>query len=183
MSQFLELDPRKLAAIVYDDGVAIDALLRALAADLARRGVRIGGVIQRSRLEAGCGPKAPMALEDVATGETFPICQVLGPSAQGCSFDPSRLFEGRTRVRRAVEAGAELVFVSRFGKEEARGRGFCPELAEAILSGCPVLTAVARGRADNWFAFTGGIGTLLESRLWVLERWWAEIARAPVKAA
>jgi hypothetical protein len=183
MSEAFQIDPRKLAAVVYDDGVAIDALLQAFATNVQRRGFRIGGVIQVPRTDTGCGPKAPMELQDVTTGEVLPICHVQQVPVLECSFDPSRLQEARARVRCATDADAALVFVSRFGKEEARGHGFRPELAYAVLAGRPVLTAVRRGMVDNWFAFTDGVGTLLDARLWVLEDWWRELAQARVLAA
>lgn len=39
-----------------------------------------------------------------------------------------------------------------------------------------LLTALRRGLIQSWFTFTGGVGTLLDTRLWVLKEWWREIA-------
>ena len=49
------IDPRNIAAIVYDDGVAVDSLLSVFAADLVAAGTRIGGVIHVPRSEPGSG--------------------------------------------------------------------------------------------------------------------------------
>jgi hypothetical protein len=117
-----------------------------------------------------------MQLHDIATGETFAICQDLGSGAEDCCLDPSKLRHAAFRIRAATGTASDLVVVSRFGKEEARGQGFRDELAHAILSGRPVLMAVRRGMVDNLMAFTGGIGTTLDARLWVLKNWWNEIA-------
>jgi nucleoside-triphosphatase THEP1 len=174
MSDDVSVDPRKLAAVVYDDGVAVDALLLAFAERLGSEGVRVGGVVQVPRLGPGCGPKAPLQLRDLADGEVFPICQDLGGGANDCGLDPTKLRQAAWRIRSAAETSG-LVVVSRFGKEEARGKGFRDELAHAAAFHRPVLTAVHRGRVDNWLAFTEGIGTLLDARLWVLEDWWREI--------
>jgi hypothetical protein len=116
-----------------------------------------------------------MRLRDVATGEVLPICQELGPGPDDCGLDPAKLREAGQRIRTATESAADIVFVSRFGKEEARGRGFRDEYARAVLGGRPVLTAVRRGMVDNWFSFTDGIGTVLDARLWVLRHWWDEL--------
>jgi molybdate transport system ATP-binding protein len=167
-------DPRKLAAVVYDDGVAVDLLLAVFANELVRRGLRVGGVVQVPPSAGGCGPAAPRCLQDLATRELMPICRV--DATEGCRFDATKLGEAAARIRKASEEDADILFVSRFGKEEARGRGFCAELARAAGRDRPVLTAVRRGLVDNWLLFNGGIGTLLEARLWVLESWWSDLS-------
>lgn len=176
MQSVEQADGMNLAAVVYDDGVAIDSLLTEFARELAAQGVRIGGVVQVPRDGPGCGPDAPMLLQDVATGEIISICQRLGPGAQSCRLDPRGLAEAAMRIRRAAEDSVDLLFVSKFGKQEASGQGFRNELALSALSGSPVLTGVRRGLVDNWLSFTGGLGTLLNARLWVLRDWWKEVA-------
>jgi molybdate transport system ATP-binding protein len=183
MNEHAWIDPRKIAAVVYDDGVAVDELLLAFAGNLTETGHCLGGVVQVPRGGPGCGPKAPMALRDVASGEVFPICQELGPGGHDCALDPARLWEAAERIRTAAERNVDLVFVSRFGREEARGRGLRDALAAAALSGRPTLTAVRREMVDNWLSFSDGVGTLLEARLWVLEDWWRDLARTARKAA
>jgi molybdate transport system ATP-binding protein len=175
------MDPRKIAAVVYDDGVAVDELLLAFARDLADQGARVAGVIQLPR--DTCGPGAPMQLRDVSTGEVFPICLTVGNAGDDCTFDPSRLRLAAERIRSAWASGADIVFVSRFGKEEARGRGFRGEILRAAAEGCTVLTAVRRGSVGNWFEMNEGTGTLLDARLWVLHWWWRDIRRTLPTAA
>jgi hypothetical protein len=48
------------------------------------------------------------------------------------------------------------------------------ELAYAISEGRIVLTAVKRSLLPSWHSFTGGQGTLLELRHWVVRDWWLE---------
>ena len=177
------IDPRKMAAVVYDDGVAVDELLLAFARNLAERGVRLGGVVQMPRSGPGCGPKAPLELRDMATGETFPICQETGRGGGDCSLDPGRLRQAVGRIQTATASGADLVFISRFGRAEARGGGLHDALAHAALSGVPSLTVVRRGMVDAWLSFSDGTGTLLDHRLWVLEDWWSELVRTRRRAA
>lgn len=177
MDDAVTMDPRKLAAVVYDLGVAVDELLLVFARDLATEGVRLGGVIQLPRGSPGCGPNAPRMLRDVATGETFSICRDLGRGAEDCALNPTALRHAAGRIRAAIDSDADLIFVSRFGKEEGRGHGLRRELARATFSGCPVLTAVPRGMVHNWLSLRDGMATMLDAHLWVLKNWWGEIAR------
>jgi hypothetical protein len=119
-----------------------------------------------------------MRIRDVATGEVLSMCRTFGSGDSDCAFDPSKLREVAGRIRSACESSADLVFVSRFGKEEARGGGFRGELLNAASEGCTVLTALRRGNVDNWLCMNGGVGTLLDSRLWVLHAWWDDLRRA-----
>lgn len=183
MGEDIHLDPRKVAAVVYDDGVAVDELLLAFTRELLESGARVGGVLHVPRGPAGCGPAAPMQLLDVATGNVFPMCQDLGRGADDCCLDPAKLRHAADRIRVATESAVDLVVASRFGKEEARGKGFRDELAGAILAGRPILTAVRRSLVDPWFSFTDGIGTVLDARLWVLRDWWGDLRRTSRVAA
>ena len=169
------IDPRTIAAIVYDDGVAVDSLLSVFAADLVAAGTRIGGVIHVPRSEPGCGPRALMKLMDLATGERIALCRETGQNH--CALDPAGLEQAAKRVLAAGQDDTELVFLSRFGRQEAAGRGYTDALGQAVRSGRPVLTAVRRGLVDNWLSAAGGVGTLLEARLWVLKDWWQEVHR------
>ncbi len=179
MTGEMEIDPRKLAAVVYDDRVSIDSLVAEFASDLSSTGIRIAGFIQVARDEAGCGPGAPMCLLDVATGQILPMCRDLGQQGQTCRLDLERFDAAASGLVTACEGDADLIFVSRFGKMEAHGRGFREGMARAVERGRPMLTAVRRGLVHSWFAFTGEVGTVLDARLWVLKQWWREIAPAP----
>jgi molybdate transport system ATP-binding protein len=181
MKDWEVFDPRKVAAVVYDDGVAVDDLLLVFARELGERGVRVGGLIQMPR--ETCGPKVPLEIRDLGTGEVFPICRTLGPGEDDCGFDPSKLRLAADRLRAATDGDADLVFVSRFGKEEARGGGFCEEILHAAAAGRSVLTAVRRGNVGNWLALNDGVGTLLDARLWVLHCWWEDLRRTLPTAA
>ena len=179
MSDETWIDPRRIAAVVYDDGVAVDSLLAVFAADLVAEGARLGGVIHMPRLEPGCGPKALMQLRDLETGNAIPLCQAGGASGKGCAVDPAGIRHAAHCIRAASEANADLVFLSRFGRQEAAGYGYSDALSFAVQRGGPVLTAVRRGLADNWMSACGGIATVLEARLWVLKDWWRELRVRP----
>jgi len=180
---FEVLDPNRLAAIVYDDGVAVDALMSAFARELVEAGVAARGLVQLPPEEGGCGPRAPMRVQAVATGEIIPICQQLGPGAGSCCLDTSALAGAAAMLRRDALQPSDILFFSKFGKQEANGGGFRAELALAASEGRTVLTAVKRGLVHKWLEFTGGQGTLLDHRLWVVRDWWADLAYLRRRAA
>lgn len=177
------LDPNRYAAIVYDDGVSVDALMSGFARELVAAGVDAQGIVQLPPDADGCGPGALMKLCDVATGERIPLCQNLGPGAGACSLDTSALALAASRLRAAADRPCDIMFFSKFGKQEAAGAGMRAELAFAISEGRTVLTAVKRSLLPDWRRFTGGQGTLLDHRLWVVRNWWAGIAYVRAMAA
>jgi molybdate transport system ATP-binding protein len=124
-----------------------------------------------------------MRVQAVATGEIIPICQELGPGAGSCCLDTSALAGASARLRLDAMQPSDILFFSKFGKQEANGEGFRAELAFAASEGRTVLTAVKRGLVHKWLEFTGGQGTLLDHRLWVVRDWWADLAYVRRRAA
>ena len=177
------LDPNRFAAIVYDDGVEVDGLMTSFARELIEAGVDARGIVQLPPDADKCGPAALMKLRDVATGDIIPLCQDLGPGAGSCKLDASALALAAQRLRAEASRPSEILFFSKFGKQEAAGAGMRAELAYAISEGRTVLTAVKRPLLSAWRSFTGGQGTLLESRLWVVRDWWAYVSYARREAA
>lgn len=159
-----------LAAIVYDGSFDVDALVRQFAAELSLSGVRVGGVVQLPFEQDACG--CSMRVRDLASGDVIAINQKLGAGSTSCSLDPGGLAAASIRIRRAIDDGCDLVIVSRFGRQEAAGRGFRDELAHACTSGLPVLTAVSRELVRPWQDFTGGLGELIDGRADALRLWW-----------
>jgi molybdate transport system ATP-binding protein len=168
------LNPHRLAAVVYDDGRSVDALMSEFADELLRAGVDARGLVQLPPPPDGCGPGDPMRIRDLSTAELIPICQDLGSGAKSCKLDTSALASAAMRLRAAAESRCDIVFFSKFGKTEAAGGGFRAELAFAACEGGVVLTAVKRPLVDAYLAFTGGEGTLLAARPWVLRNWWTD---------
>ncbi len=177
------LDPRRFAAIVYESGASVDGLMSSFASELLKAGVDARGIVQLPPDAAGCGPGALMKLRDVATGEIIPLCQDLGPGAGSCCLDSSALAGAAARLRAAASTPSDILFFSEFGKQEAGGKGMRAELAFAISERRTVLTAVKRSLLPQWLAFTGGQGTLLEHRLWVVRNWWEDLSGLWARAA
>lgn len=152
-----------IAAIFAPTGAG--DVLAAFVAELEGQGVRVRGLIQRHDPD--------MHLVDVRTGQAFAITQDLGPQSDACRIDPAGFAEASVVLRRALDDGAELVVVNRFGKLEAAGGGLADEMLAVMAEGVPVLTCVGPDQLCQWQAVTGGAGVLLPPDLPALRAWWA----------
>lgn len=171
----------KLAAVVYRSGIDdIDALLAGFAADVICKGHRIGGVVQHNGARGQA--QGSMSLIDLMNGREISISQPLGAKSDACRLDPAGLAEASVAVRRAVDERVELVIVNKFSKQEAAGRGLRGEIAEAVVAGLPIITAVSDKSYEDWLAFTGGYGTTLVCDRRILDDWWREMAHRESRA-
>ncbi len=173
--QLLDLDPNKLAAVLYRSEDDVDALLYEFANDRMRAGERVGGVVQQNLKDAG-GRRVGMQLIDLMTSGEIPMGQSLGSGASGCSLDPAGLAEASLAVTRAIESEVALIVVNKFSKQEAAGQGLRNELADAVIAGLPVLTAVPETCLQAWTDFTGDRGTTLFCARRVIDAWWQEVS-------
>jgi molybdate transport system ATP-binding protein len=183
-ADFRDINPNHLAAILYRPEDDVDALLAEFASARLRDGERIGGVVQRN-LKDDAGRPNGMLVVDLLTGREISICQPLGRGATACKLDPAGLAEASLAVSRAIAEDAALIIVNKFSKQEAAGHGLRGELAEAIIAGGPVLTAVPEKCLDAWKDFTGDLGTTLLCAPHVVAAWWREVSmrRAGARAA
>jgi hypothetical protein len=107
-----------LAALVYDADQDPDAVLHSFAEDLNARGFRAVGMVQ-----AGQCADSSLSAVLVHSGEKLSLAQDFDPSARGCRLDVHRLEDAGARIAGAIEAGADLVIINRFGKRECEGKG------------------------------------------------------------
>ncbi|WP_141934346.1 molybdenum ABC transporter ATP-binding protein [Bradyrhizobium sp. UNPA324] len=172
---FHDIDPNRVAAILYRSQDDVDTLLADFAETLVRSGERIGGIVQRN-IEDGAGCQVGMEAVDLMTGREISICQPLGSGAMACKLDAAGLAEAAVVVTHAIAADVDLVVINKFSKQEAAGEGLRDELADAIAAGIPVLTAVPEKCLDAWNDFTGGIGTTLLCDRGAIEGWWQDLS-------
>jgi molybdate transport system ATP-binding protein len=170
-----ELDPNRLAAILYGPANDVDVLLAEFAQDLLRSGARIGGVVQHNVRDIA-GKKTGMEVIDLSGGHAISICQPLGSGSMACKLDAAGLAEAAVAVQRAISDRVDLIVVNKFSKQEASGGGLRDELAQAILSGIPVLTAVPEKCIEDWKTFTGDYGTTLLASREAVDGWWREVS-------
>ena len=167
-----------LAALVYDDHEDPDAVLRDFAADLNARGFRAVGMVQ-----AGQCADSSLSAVLVHNGETILLAQDFDPSASGCRLDLARLQHAGARVAEALEAGADLLIVNRFGKRERDGKGLGHLLERALGAGIPVVIAVSRHRFEDWVRFAGGMSVKLPCDRAALQAWWDGVSGNRVRGA
>lgn len=172
---FHDIDPNRVAAILYRPQDDVDGLLADFAQNLVQSGERIGGVVQRN-VKDGADCQIGMQAVDLMTGAEISICQPLGSGAMACKLDAAGLAEAAVAVTRAIAADVDLVVINKFSKQEAAGDGLRNELADAIAAGIPVLTAVPEKCLEAWNDFTGGIGTSLLCERGAIEGWWQDLS-------
>ncbi len=149
----------------------IDSLLDRFVSELARRGFRVGGVVQRNHgSRDDCSDQ--MELVDVATGRAFDISQKLGRESRACRVDPSGVADASQAIRRAIAERADLIVVNKFAGLEAHGEGLSDEMLSVISNGIPLLTSVGSRYINEWQSFAGGYADLLSPDMEALWRWW-----------
>nr|WP_294506892.1 DUF2478 domain-containing protein [uncultured Rhodopila sp.] len=148
----------------------LDAIVSEAVDRLRARGVKVAGLLQRSG-GAAPGGKRAMWVEDIGTGQMIRLDQPRGPGAIACTFDTGALAQAAYLLQTAVESGAELLVVNRFGSVEAEGRGLRPEIAAAICSGLAVLIPVRASLLPELQAFLGGSATCLPASVRPIEAW------------
>lgn len=148
-----------LGYVIHDETDGSERM-EALARLLAARGLRLGGAVQ---VNSGGGGDCTCDMELSVLGANaapIRISQALGPGSRGCRLDPDAL-ERAVGLALSALAGADLVLVNKFGKQESLGRGFRELIAESLGQDIPVLTAVAPDYLPAFHDFTGGDATLL----------------------
>lgn len=153
---------------------ACDRLLWAAAEALNGRGWRLAGAVQINS-DSGDGLASDMDLLVLGGERRLRISQNLGAHARGCRLDPDALETAVGLAERALDAGARLLIVNKFGKQEADGRGFRPLIGRALSEGVPVLTAVNAGHRAGFEAFAEGMGAELPARLEDVLAWCGRI--------
>jgi nucleoside-triphosphatase THEP1 len=165
-----------MAAVVYEpgEGRAVDALLSALAVELKGAGLVLAGTVQRAAARADrCA--CDMIVTDLASGTDRSISEDRGPMARGCRLDTAALEALAGATLSALDRGADLLLVNKFGKREAEGAGFRSALGAAVGAGTPVLVAVNRDFIGAWREFAGGMATELPPDLAAVRRWAAPL--------
>ena len=139
------------------DPGAADRILEDLALRLQATGLRIAGAVQRNLpADPGCA----CDMDVVVIGEEdrpIRISQSLGRGSSGCRLDAGALETAAGRVASRL-AGAEVLILPKFGRQEAAGRGFRSVIAQAAADGVPVLLHVPAEQRAAWLGFCGGLG-------------------------
>lgn len=158
-------------------GPVIQNIMRDFGRALLRRGIAVAGMVEAEGTDFDSSPDLS-AIEDLATGRRFNLYQDLGTGSQSCSLDSIGLSDAAGALESALGQSCALVIISKFGKEEAAGRGFSAAFQKAVLLGVPVLTSVNPMFDADWQDFSGGMAVRISPGASALEHWWADRAAA-----
>lgn len=166
----------RIAALPAQDSAHVQALMQGFAEELIQGGLRVGGVTQTRAADAS--GRSGIMLRDVATGALYPISQDLGPGSVACNLDTSELASACAAIERAARAGADLIVISKFSKQEAARGGLCDAFRAAMMARIPVVAAVSPHYLDEWRVFAGPLAEDVAPERAALVEWWANARRA-----
>jgi hypothetical protein len=112
----------------------------------------------------------------VHTGEELQLFQNLGTCATGCRLDVGQLLDAGSQVASAIDQGADLVIVNRFGRQEREGKGLSYLVERALSADIPVVIAVPSHRFADWIKFADGMSVKLRCDREALDSWWSAVS-------
>jgi hypothetical protein len=162
----------ELAALVYHQDQDPDAVLRDFAIGLNRRGYRAVGLVQVGH---HCVDAPKLSAMLIHTGEELQLFQDLGSCASGCRLDVGQLLNAGAQVASAIDQGADLLIVNRFGRQEREGKGLTYLIERALSADIPVVIAVPEHRFADWIRYADGMSVKLPCDLSSLNAWWDSV--------
>lgn len=175
-----------ILAVQGADREVIQSLLAEAGRRLRAAGVHVLGVVED--MLPGMSHHDVMLL-DLANGATYRLHQDLGPGSSGCALDPEGLaaacFGVETAIAERLAQGGDsantVVILSKFGRQEAEGRGLTAAFHAAVAAEFSILTSVSPSVAADWGTFAGDMALVVPAELGEVEAWW-HATPAPVSA-
>jgi hypothetical protein len=112
----------------------------------------------------------------LSTREVIPVAHERNLAATGCGLDCRKLASIAKMIEAAIQEGADLVVINRFGKLEATGKGLIELIQQAADADIPALIAVPEHRFAGWIKYSAGMSVRLPCRRAALDRWWQSVA-------
>ena len=147
-----------------------DLLIQAVAERLRAQAIPLAGAVQVNE-ERDPDRKCDMDLHLLSGQNIVRISQDLGTLSRGCRLDPAGLERAVGIVSHALDAGAQMLVVNKYGKQEIDGRGFRPLIGEALARGIPVLTAVNASNIDAFLTFAEDLAERLPDDVDAIVEW------------
>lgn len=163
----------ELAALVYQSGQDPDSVLLTFATGLQARGLRPVGLVQRGHHDAGA---AMLPAWMIHTGADVDLFQDKAAYTRGRRLDLDKLVRVRREMMAAVDRGADLLIVNRFGRQEQQGRGLAQLIEHALRADVPVVVPVPAFRFSDWIGYVEGMCVKLPCDLASLATWWSQIS-------
>ena len=168
---------KKIAVVQGAPSAEVQVLFQSLV-DRWRPSMRLAGVVAEDHGLPGRACTAGY-LVNVASGERFPIFQDLGAGSKDCHLSGVGGLSAAQAVRRDIEAGCELVLLSKFGRLERDGGGLREAFVAAIEAGVPVLTSVSTTFVPAWQSFAAPWSTTVPADADSIEAWWQTVRPPP----
>lgn len=106
------------------------------------------------------------------SGAVKRISQNLGAGSEGCRLNAGALELAVAKVQQDFETrGADLMLLSKFGKQEVEGRGFRQLIAEALAADLPVLVTVGEDCLTGFNDFAQGMAQPVACTLDAAQTW------------
>ncbi|MHA6268215.1 DUF2478 domain-containing protein [uncultured Aliiroseovarius sp.] len=160
----------KLAFTIAPGRGETNLLLAQIADHLATQGAKVVGTVQIDT-DRDDGHKCDMDVKVLPEGRIIRISQDLGRASRGCRLDMDALETAVADIEVALDQGADLLLVNKFGKHEAEGRGFRAVIAEALGRDIPVLVGVNKLNRDAFISFCDGLAEELPADNAAIEAW------------
>jgi Protein of unknown function (DUF2478) len=157
-----------LAALVYERHEDPDEILFAFASRLAAHGCRAVGLVQRGHHHWDAGLSALL----LHSGEELQLLQDVGACPSGSRLDTGRLRAAGRQMEHAIDQGADVMIVNRFGRQELAGKGLWPLIERAAHADIPAIIAVPSHRFAEWIKFVDGMTVKLRCQRAALDDWW-----------
>lgn len=178
--------PSQILALTGADREAIQALLREAVERFSQAGYLVIGVVEE--IEGG-GER--VSLRDLSSGARFALTQDLDPGSAGCSLDAAGLAAACGSVEAAISAlpasvaaqQRTLVVLSKFGRQEAEGRGLTHAFHAAVAADLPILTSVSPVVSAAWAAFAGDLAAFASVEAAAIQAWQAAMEQASLAAS
>ncbi|MCW9034361.1 MAG: DUF2478 domain-containing protein [Rhodospirillales bacterium] len=163
----------RIGGVLYTHETTHRSILGDFANEIARRGWKIGGVVQELLFDDK-GERIGVDAVEVDTGTRYPISRPTEESkvSKTCTLDRAALTDATTPLRNALNNEVDLMVVEKFGEQEREGSGLADDILSAVADGIPTLVAVPASEVEKWNEFSGYMGDLLPSNIQDLWRWW-----------
>src|SRR5271170_7463219 len=162
-----------LTALVYEMDQNPDEILLEFASDLNARGYHAIGLVQLGHY---CVDAPKLSARLVHTGEELQLFQNLGACSTGRWLDVGQLLNAGAQVAQAIDQGADIVIVNRFGRQECEGKGLSFLVERALSADIPVVIAVPSRRFGDWIRFANGMSVKLRCDREALNAWWYTVS-------
>ncbi len=162
----------KIGYVISPGKGDLDQVLHGFAHDLMARGITVAGIVQ-TNTECGSDKPCDMDVEVLPKGPVLRISQDLGAGSRGCRLDAGVLEQAVGLVDTEL-AGADLLVINKFGKQEADGRGFRPVIGAALEQGIPVIVGLNGLNQPAFEAFAEGLASSVAPDRAALLDWFNE---------